>query len=85
MASNGLELRVPFLDKYFTSYYLSLDPKERQPKEGIEKYLLRESFSGSGIVPDAVLWRAKEAFSDGVSSKKKAWFEHLQEMIQEKV
>ena len=85
VAGNGLELRVPFLDKFFTSYYLSLSPEERQPREGIEKYLLRKSFSDRGILPDVVLWRPKEAFSDGVSSKKKAWFEHLQDTIKGKV
>ena len=85
VAAHGLELRVPFLDKLFTSYYLSLSPEERQPREGIEKYLLRKSFSESGILPDAVLWRPKEAFSDGVSCKRKAWFEHLQDMIKDKV
>jgi asparagine synthase (glutamine-hydrolysing) len=85
VAGNGLELRVPFLDKFFTSYYLSLSPEERQPREGIEKYLLRKSFSDRGILPDVVLWRPKEAFSDGVSSKKKAWFEHLQDTIKGKI
>ena len=85
VAGNGLELRVPFLDKFFTSYYLSLSPEERQPREGIEKYLLRKSFSDSGILPDAVLWRPKEAFSDGVSSKSKGWHEHLQDMVKDKV
>ena len=84
VAAHGLELRVPFLDKYFTSYYLSLSPEERQPREGIEKYLLRKSFSDCGILPKAVLWRPKEALSDGVSSKKKAWFEYLQDMIKHK-
>jgi asparagine synthase (glutamine-hydrolysing) len=28
----GLELRVPFLDLQFTSYYLSLNSSKRQPK-----------------------------------------------------
>ncbi|KAH9488520.1 hypothetical protein Btru_062217, partial [Bulinus truncatus] len=39
-AAWGLEIRVPFLDHQFTSYYLSTKPELRQPKEGIEKYLL---------------------------------------------
>ena len=84
-AAHGLELRVPFLDKSFTSYYLSLPPEDRQPRDGMEKYFLRKSFGESGLLPDAVLWRPKEALSDGVSSKEKAWFKHLQEMIEEKV
>ena len=85
VAGNGLELRVPFLDKFFTSYYLSLSPEERQPREGIEKYLLRKSFSDREILPDAVLWRPKEGFSDGLTSKRKSWFEYLQDIIKDKV
>ena len=84
-AAHGLELRVPFLDKFFTSYYLSLPGEDRQPKEGIEKYFLRKAFSDTGLLPEEVLWRPKEAFSDGVSSKEKSWYAHLQERIEEKV
>ena len=84
-AVHGLELRVPFLDKAFTSYYLSLSPEERQPRDGVEKYFLRKCFSETGILPDAVLWRPKEAFSDGVSPVTKAWFEYLQDFIKDKV
>jgi len=74
-AAFGLELRVPFLDKAFTSYYLSLPKKDVQPTNGIEKYLLRNSFAGklTEFLPDEVLWRAKEAFSDGVSKKDDSW------------
>ena len=84
-AAHGLEVRIPFLDKAFTSYYLSLPSEDRQPHDGVEKFFLRQSFSDTGIIPDSVLWRPKEAFSDGVSSKKKSWFEHLQEKIEGKV
>ena len=82
---HGLEVRVPFLDKYFTSYYLSLPPEDRQPKDGVEKHLLRSAFSGTGLLPDKILWRPKEAFSDGVSSKEKSWFSLLQDHIEHKV
>ena len=30
------------------------------------------------ILPSEVLWRTKEAFSDGVSSQKKSWYEIIQ-------
>ena len=41
-AAHGLELRVPFLDHAFTSYYLSLPSSERAPtKQRVEKYLVR--------------------------------------------
>ena len=85
IAAHGLEVRVPFLDKAFTSYYLSLPPGERQPQDGMEKHFLRKSFGDTGIIPDAVLWRPKEAFSDGVSSRCKSWYQTLQEKIEEKV
>jgi len=66
----GLELRLPFLDKAFSSYYLSL-PKELQaPQKGIEKYLLRESFIGKleDCLPNEVLWRGKNGLSQGSST-----------------
>ena len=80
VAAHGLELRVPFLDKAFTSYYLSIPPEMVQPQQGIEKYLLRSSFDGylKDFLPDEVLWRAKEAFSDGVSKKEETWSEQLE-------
>ena len=84
-AAHGLEVRVPFLDKFFTSYYLSLPPEKRQPQDGVEKHLLRSAFAGTGLLPDEILWRPKEAFSDGVSSKKQSWFKLLQDHIEDKV
>ena len=84
-SAHGLELRVPFLDKFFTSYFLSLPAKVRQPKEGVEKHLLRSAFSGTGLLPDKILWRPKEAFSDGVSSKERSWYRLLQEDVEDKV
>ena len=84
-AAHGLEVRVPFLDKYFTSYYLSLPADHRQPQNGVEKHFLRSAFNGTGLLPDEILWRPKEAFSDGVSSKERSWFSLLQEFVQHKV
>ena len=66
-ASNGLEVRVPFLDKEFLQYYMQIDPDLKIPNGKIEKYLLRKAFD-NGLLPDEILWRSKEAFSDGVSS-----------------
>lgn len=84
LASNGLEARVPFLDKTFIRLILQTNPDFRIPTQTLkgfvmEKALLRDSFSGTGLLPDEVLYRPKEAFSDGVSSKKKSWFMILQE------
>ena len=76
---------MPFLDHQFTSYYLSLPAESRVPNGGIEKYLLRSAFSGKGLIPDEILWRPKEVFSDGVSSQKKSWFSIIQEYMAEQV
>ena len=77
---HGLEARTPFLDRSWIEKYLMIPKKYRnhtmlkQP----EKFLLREAFSRSNILPKEVLWRTKEAFSDGVSSCKKSWYETIQ-------
>jgi len=52
---------------------------------GIEKYLLRKAFDESNLLPKKVLWRVKEAFSDGVSSQKKSWYSLLQSHIESKI
>ena len=81
-AGAGLEVRVPFLDKKFLDYYLSIDPSLKMPKKfGIEKYLLRKAFEEENLLPKEVLWRMKEGMSDGVSSKKKAWYEIIQDKV----
>jgi len=87
ISSHGLEARTPFLDKSFVETYLSINPNLRNHAfmGKCEKYLLRQAFSGNNLLPDSVLWRAKEAFSDGVSSNKKSWFSILQNHIQEKI
>ncbi|CAH0399814.1 unnamed protein product [Chilo suppressalis] len=80
----SLELRVPFLDIQFTHHYLGVDAKMRQPQNGVEKHLLRSSFDKSGLLPDSILWRHKEAFSDGVASVKKSLFTIIGEIINER-
>jgi len=75
VSAHGLELRVPFLDKAFTSYFLSIDKELPRPKDGVEKHLLRSAFDGylKDLLPDQILWRPKEAFSDGVSKATESW------------
>jgi asparagine synthase (glutamine-hydrolysing) len=90
ISSHGLEPRTPFLDKTFVNYYLSIPQKLRFDSNKImEKYLLRNSFTienfqniyGRQILPNEILWRRKEAFSDGVSSKGRSLYVILQEII----
>ncbi|XP_059490741.1 asparagine synthetase [glutamine-hydrolyzing] [Neocloeon triangulifer] len=80
-SAHSLEVRVPFLDHQFTSYYLSLPKELRQPQKGVEKFILRKAFDGD-LLPHDILWRHKEAFSDGVASKKKPLFKILQESVE---
>nr|XP_003706652.1 PREDICTED: asparagine synthetase [glutamine-hydrolyzing] [Megachile rotundata] len=81
----SLELRVPFLDIQFTNYYLSLDAASRQPQGGIEKHLLRSAFEGTNLLPSNILWRHKEAFSDGVTSVKKCLFQIINDIVNDRV
>jgi asparagine synthase (glutamine-hydrolysing) len=48
----------------------------------MEKYLLRKAFEKTGLLPDEVLWRRKEAFSDGVSPAEKSWYEIIKDHIE---
>lgn len=68
--AHGLEARVPFLDKAFLNLAIKIKPEEKQPATygGVEKYILRKAFDTpeKPYLPDSVLWRQKEQFSDGV-------------------
>lgn len=78
----GLEGRVALLDPEFISTYWKIPGESRHPKDkGIEKWWLRKAFDGTDILPECVLWRKKEAFSDGISSKEKSWFQIIQEYV----
>ena len=92
-AGHSLEVRVPFLDKEFMKMYMSIPAsykKVRQMENGkwMEKYLLRKAFdytvNGQKILPDEVLWRTKEALSDGVSKNNRSWYEIINEYLQDK-
>lgn len=54
-------------------------------QNGVEKHLLRDSFKGLNLIPDDILWRRKEAFSDGMMSVKKSWYTCLQEHLESMV
>ena len=95
ISSNGLEPRTPFLDRTFVNHILSIPPYFRNHNnfKQPEKYLLRTSFThlyfqdniGRQILPNEILWRKKEAFSDGVSSQGRSLFTILQEKIAKKI
>jgi asparagine synthase (glutamine-hydrolysing) len=91
ISSHGLEPRTPFLDRTWVQQYLSIHPSLRFHKGNnqCEKFLLRSAFSeenyldsnGSALLPKCVLWRTKEAFSDGVSKTTRSLYEIIQENV----
>jgi asparagine synthase (glutamine-hydrolysing) len=91
ISSHGLEPRTPFLDRSFVNFVLSVPPSFRNHKSmnQIEKYILRKSFQvdyfkdyrNRQLLPYEILFRKKEAFSDGVSSQGRSLYKILQEHI----
>jgi len=91
ISSHGLEPRTPFLDRTWVQHYLSIHPEIRFHKGNnqCEKFLLRNAFSeenyldshGSALLPNCILWRTKEAFSDGVSKTTRSLYEIIQEKV----
>ena len=85
ISSHGLEPRTPFLDREFVQMYLSLPYDIRYDSSSIEKHLFRHAFSGAyfpcgkPFLPNEILWRQKEAFSDGVSNHSRSLYEIIQE------
>lgn len=75
----GMESRIALLDPEFIAAYWGVDPQYRLPSYNMEKYMLRKAFENDNMLPSEVLWRKKEAFSDGVSSKERSWFSVIQE------
>ncbi len=81
MAAWGVEARVPFLDKDFLDYAMAIDPKDKMCIDGKpEKYILRKAFES--YLPDSILWRQKEQFSDGVGY---GWIDALKDLAEQKV
>ena len=73
MSAWGVEARVPFLDTRFLDHAMAIDPAAKMCGGGvIEKRLLRQAFDG--WLPEGVLWRQKEQFSDGVGY---SWIDSL--------
>lgn len=83
----GLEARVPFLDTAFVELGLSQIPAELKRKDGIEKWILRNAFNQSDYqsheyLPQELLWRQKEQFSDGVGYQ---WIDTLRKIAEDTV
>lgn len=82
ISNAGLEARVPFADIDFVRYYMSIPAKERMfDAKRMEKYLIRKAFEADNIIPEEVLWRRKNGFSDSVSDLKKSWSSIIQSHV----
>ncbi len=81
LASWGVEGRVPFLDREFLDVAMGFDAAHKMTGEGkIEKHALRSAFEG--YLPDEILWRQKEQFSDGVGY---AWIDTLRAVTEKDI
>lgn len=85
LAAWGVEGRVPFLDKEFIDIAMRLNPKakmavDEKGEHRIEKWIVREAFKD--YLPDEIVWRQKEQFSDGVGY---SWIDTLKKKTSEEV
>ena len=72
----GVEGRVPFLDKEFLDVAMRTNPEAKMcPGSTIEQKIVREAFAD--LLPEAVVWRQKEQFSDGVGY---SWIDTLKDI-----
>ena len=72
-AAHGLEVRVPFLDRCFIQNVMEQTPESKMTRE--EKKILRDLFTDD-YLPEEILRRKKDAFSDAVGY---TWSKHIQE------
>lgn len=81
LAAWGIEGRVPFLDKEFMDVAMRLNPEAKMAKDGkMEKWILRKAFED--YLPESIVWRQKEQFSDGVGY---GWIDTLKATAETKV
>ena len=81
LAAWGIEGRVPFLDKEFMDVAMSINPQDKMINgERMEKWVVRKAFED--MLPESVVWRQKEQFSDGVGY---SWIDTLKEMVNTEV
>jgi len=81
LASWGIEGRVPFLDKEFMDVAMRINPKDKMINgERMEKWVVRKAFEK--YLPESIVWRQKEQFSDGVGY---SWIDTLKEMVNDEI
>ena len=81
LAAWGIEGRVPFLDKEFIDVAMRLNPKDKMiTSKRMEKWVLRKAFES--YLPESIVWRQKEQFSDGVGY---SWIDTLKKTVEENI
>ena len=85
ISSHGLEARTPYLDIHFVNYYMNIPIELRNHtlNKKIEKHLMRSTIDklDPTLLPKEILFRKKEAFSDGVSGLNRSWYQIIQEKL----
>jgi asparagine synthase (glutamine-hydrolysing) len=94
ISTHGLEPRTPFLDRTWVQFYMTIPSFLRFHKVAgaMEKYMIRTAFGqglyknyyGNPLLPDEILMRRKEAFSDGVSKTSRSLYQIIQEYCDDK-
>jgi len=93
MSAWGVEPRVPFLDVDFLDVAMNLNPEEKMIRTGAnlspeevrhEKWVIRKAFDtpDDPYLPEEILWRQKEQFSDGVGY---GWVDHLKDIAEKEI
>lgn len=90
MMAWGVEARVPFLDRRFMETAMSFNTQQKMCKDDagqkrVEKWVLRKAFDLPGdqaYLPEKVLWRQKEQFSDGVGY---SWIDGIKDHAERRV
>ena len=87
--ANTIEIRMPFDDQDFIDYIMNIDPKykmiNKENENNIEKYILRKAFDNGEFLPDEILWRKKEQFSDGISSENENLIDSLKKHAKKEI
>src|SRR6056300_859115 len=76
--AHGLDLIVPFLDKNFVDYCMTINQNNKI--NTIEKHIRREAFEG--YLPHDILWRQKDGMSDAVGTN---WVDEVKSYAEDEI
>ena len=66
---------------------MNIPPKYKliNSKQPIEKYILRKAFDNTEFLPDNILYRQKEQFSDGISNSENNLIDQLKNYAEDQI